>query len=88
MNNFNGVIEILSGLNSSSVGRLAKTWAKIESEAKIDALYEELKELANGEENYKNLRGRYANVGDAPCVPYLGTCSPVMRVILRRTILF
>ena len=60
---------IISGLRASSVFRLKKTWAGIES--KLTSTYEQLQELMSQENNWQKYRQSLGS-GDPPCIPYLG----------------
>jgi len=72
MNNFNGLMEIMSGLCSSSVVRLKKTWLKLEIEnIKSYSFFKEFCALVDNEEGYKVLREKLSTV-KSPCLPYLG----------------
>eukprot|EP00033_Pygsuia_biforma_P002827 GCRY01003121.1.p2 GENE.GCRY01003121.1~~GCRY01003121.1.p2 ORF type:complete len:338 (+),score=95.57 GCRY01003121.1:1596-2609(+) len=69
LGNFNGVMEILAGLQSSSVLRLKKSWASVKKKRKDD-----MKEYCT----LMSALGSYARYRSAikaqpqPCVPYLG----------------
>eukprot|EP01086_Lenisia_limosa_P012067 TRINITY_DN3936_c0_g1_i1.p1 TRINITY_DN3936_c0_g1~~TRINITY_DN3936_c0_g1_i1.p1 ORF type:complete len:950 (-),score=365.17 TRINITY_DN3936_c0_g1_i1:375-3224(-) len=69
LNNFNGVMEIVAGLQSSSVHRLKKTWAGVKG--KSMAKYDELRELMNNRGSYKAFRAAVHHA-EPPLVPYLG----------------
>jgi hypothetical protein len=67
--NFNGVMEILSGLGSASVHRLKQTW---EALPKPHAdLLANLKTLMAPEQSFKRYRENLKNV-NPPTIPYLG----------------
>jgi hypothetical protein len=68
INNYNGVFEILAGLDNTAVARLRKTWNLVGF-----AMYqvkEQLRQLLV--DNYVLYR-RDVRVANAPCVPYIGT---------------
>eukprot|EP01088_Endostelium_zonatum_P000320 TRINITY_DN10600_c0_g1_i1.p1 TRINITY_DN10600_c0_g1~~TRINITY_DN10600_c0_g1_i1.p1 ORF type:complete len:954 (-),score=229.03 TRINITY_DN10600_c0_g1_i1:44-2905(-) len=71
LNNFNGALAIVAGLENTSVHRLKKTWEEV---TKMDGgawvkSYGELKDLS--ENNYHRLRKEVKETA-APCIPYLG----------------
>jgi len=73
MNNFNGVMEILSAVGSSTVIRLKKTWSKFEAEhPKNFQDYNDLCAAMSNDDGYKVLRKRIGEISP-PCIPYLGT---------------
>ncbi|KNC46431.1 cell division control protein [Thecamonas trahens ATCC 50062] len=69
LNNFNGVMEILAGLQFSEVYRLQMTWDRV-AERKL-ATFAELKELMSRDKNMKAPRMALATC-TPPAVPYLG----------------
>jgi len=69
LNNFNGMMEILSAINSTAIYRLKLTWAALGS--KQLELYEELNELLSSNCAYKSLRATIHNI-QPPCIPYMG----------------
>uniref|UniRef100_A0A8C1Z767 Ras protein-specific guanine nucleotide-releasing factor 2a n=1 Tax=Cyprinus carpio TaxID=7962 RepID=A0A8C1Z767_CYPCA len=69
LNNYNGVLEIISALNRSAIYRLKKTWAKVCKQTK--ALMDRLQKIVSSEGRFKNLRETLKNC-NPPCVPYLG----------------
>jgi hypothetical protein len=70
MGNFNGVMEILAGLQNSAIYRLKKTWEKMEK-SKSQVVYQELMDLMSSTDNYKVYRNAIHHV-NPPCIPYLG----------------
>jgi son of sevenless-like protein len=68
-NNFNSVVAIVSGLESSAVHRLKKTWAGLPSH--ITETFEQLKNLMSTEKNYLTYRN-VVKLANPPCIPYLG----------------
>lgn len=70
-NNFNGVMQIMSGLHSSPVSRLKKSWELINKEAEWESAMRFLEELTSHDSSYKLYRSAlHGSV--PPCVPYLG----------------
>jgi len=70
LNNFNGVMEIIGGLNLWPVQRLKQTWEEIGS---AKSTIDKLDNLMENKQNYKVYR--YALAGaKAPLLPYLGVC--------------
>lgn len=69
MNNFNGIMEILSGLHSSAVHRLKKTWEKLSAKAKNR--HETLSKLMSTSKNFKEYR-ETIKLCEQPILPYLG----------------
>eukprot|EP01090_Pellita_catalonica_P018270 TRINITY_DN5837_c0_g1_i3.p1 TRINITY_DN5837_c0_g1~~TRINITY_DN5837_c0_g1_i3.p1 ORF type:complete len:500 (-),score=61.99 TRINITY_DN5837_c0_g1_i3:113-1612(-) len=69
LNNFNSVMEILSGLQNSSVFRLKKTWALLPKETWDQ--YEHMVNLMSCNENFKVFRAQL-RACTPPCLPYLG----------------
>ena len=69
LDNFNGVMEILSGLHSSPIFRLKKTWASLSRS--VTAIHTELDALISTAGNYKNMRELLRFV-EPPVLPYLG----------------
>ncbi|KAL6044134.1 hypothetical protein QOT17_023445 [Balamuthia mandrillaris] len=75
LNNFNGVLEILSGLNNAAIARLKDSWEEV-TEVKMEQLMK-LEELMSLKHNRQNYRNRIEEIRFAaprqPCVPYPGT---------------
>eukprot|EP01116_Phalansterium_solitarium_P023202 TRINITY_DN8008_c0_g1_i1.p1 TRINITY_DN8008_c0_g1~~TRINITY_DN8008_c0_g1_i1.p1 ORF type:complete len:209 (+),score=52.52 TRINITY_DN8008_c0_g1_i1:372-998(+) len=69
LNNSNAVMEIISGLETSSVQRLKLTWRELSSQSW--KLYVSLSALASMKDNFKTCRQLLAN-SKPPCVPYIG----------------
>uniref|UniRef100_A0A8C1VVW4 Ras protein-specific guanine nucleotide-releasing factor 2a n=1 Tax=Cyprinus carpio TaxID=7962 RepID=A0A8C1VVW4_CYPCA len=59
LNNYNGVLEIISALNRSAIYRLKKTWAKVCKQTK--ALMDRLQKIVSSEGRFKNLRETLKN---------------------------
>lgn len=71
MNNFNGVMEVIAGLNLFAVERLRNTWAQIPS--KMEQIVKDLNALMENRGNYKEYRNALKTI-KGPSVPYLGVC--------------
>jgi son of sevenless-like protein len=69
LKNFNGVMEILSGLETASVQRLKQTWHNLPR--KSWDMFEELTDLMSLPQNFKKFR-QQINALSPPCVPYIG----------------
>ncbi|KAJ3435491.1 ras guanine nucleotide exchange factor i-related [Anaeramoeba flamelloides] len=69
LNNFNSLISVLSGINSSAVHRLSFTFEELKP--KLTETYEKLKTLTSGKDNYKNYR-EVLKKSELPCIPFLG----------------
>lgn len=67
--NFNGVMEILSGLGSAAVHRLKQTWEALPKP--IADLLANLKQLMSPDQSFKRYRENLKNV-NPPTIPYLG----------------
>jgi hypothetical protein len=67
--NYNLLVEILSGLGSNPIYRLKKTWDEIPED--IKNTYNELVELINPKGSYKNLRNEI-KLHSPPTIPYIG----------------
>eukprot|EP01125_Pyxidicula_operculata_P016700 TRINITY_DN577_c0_g1_i3.p1 TRINITY_DN577_c0_g1~~TRINITY_DN577_c0_g1_i3.p1 ORF type:complete len:1211 (-),score=280.78 TRINITY_DN577_c0_g1_i3:2634-6266(-) len=72
MGNFNGVMEIVSGINRGPVFRMSKTLEAAQAKDKnLWKSFQELQELTDRDKNYANLRKVLKN-SDPPVLPYLG----------------
>lgn len=69
LNNFNAVMEIISGLQAASVYRLKQTRSLIDS--KHSKMLEECETVMCRDQNFKNFRA-YLHSADPPSIPYLG----------------
>ena len=69
LNNFNGAMEIISGLGNSAIHRLKPNWADVNK--KVLASYTELTEILSSDQSYKSFRAFLKTV-DGACIPYLG----------------
>lgn len=68
LNNFAGVLQIVSGLGTSSVHRLGQTWTLVSS-----TLRKQYDDLAKyNERNSRQLRDRIRKA-NPPCIPFFGT---------------
>lgn len=70
LNNFNGVMEIIGGLNLWPVQRLKQTWEEIGG---MKSIIDKLDNLMENKQNYKVYRSALAGA-KAPLLPYLGVC--------------
>ncbi len=70
LNNFNGLLEILAGLNNVAVSRLKHIWKQVSDEHRQKlAEFDELMSLKHNRRNYRELLD---SINSKPCVPYLG----------------
>ncbi|KAJ6241713.1 ras guanine nucleotide exchange factor i-related [Anaeramoeba flamelloides] len=69
LKNFNSLISILSGINSSAVHRLSYSFAELAP--KTTEIVDNLKTLMSGKDNYKKYRELLKNA-QLPCIPFLG----------------
>jgi len=69
MNNFNGVMEIIAGINMWAVTRLKNTWEQLPRPSQESV--EKLNDLMSTQTNYKNYRAALKTVR-MPVLPYLG----------------
>jgi len=69
INNFNAIVEILSGIENAAVHRLQTTWKNIPPS--VREIYQALKELISSSHNFKDMRNTLKN-SNPPCLPYLG----------------
>ena len=69
LQNYNGTMEILSGLNNSAVRRMKATWEGLSKET--EAKFQAIETTMSHEHSYKTYRGLLHNL-NPPCVPYLG----------------
>jgi hypothetical protein len=72
INNYNGVMEILGGINTWAVQRLKNTWEAIPKE--VLKTLEELDNLMENKQNYKAYRNalKMSSSQNQPTLPYLG----------------
>lgn len=81
LGNYNSTMEILSGLNSSAVHRLQRTWEVLNRRKEVHisqglpsqtlAKFNKMKEKLSSSNNHKNYR-EMLHTGSVPCVPFLG----------------
>jgi len=76
LGNYNGVMEIIGGLNSFVVSRLQATWAQIPQ--RYTTIFNELNQLMESKSNYRDYRGAMRE-RKGPVLPYLGV---ILRDIL------
>lgn len=69
LNNFNGVMEIMAGLQNAAAYRLKKTWNLLPN--KTWDIWEELTHLMSSEDNFRVFREALHKI-NPPCIPYLG----------------
>ena len=69
LNNFNGMMEVLSGINSSSVRRMKKTFKGLDAE--YTKKFEKFENLLSHQFSYRGYRDHLHNI-NPPCVPYMG----------------
>jgi hypothetical protein len=69
LNNFNTVMSILAGFNSSPIHRLKRTWELLSN--KMTQTFENLEKVINPQKNYAQYRENLHSV-NPPCVPFLG----------------
>ena len=69
LNNFNAVMEIISGLHTSALFRLKQTWNSLSS--KSEKHFEECKTIMCRDQNFKTFRNFLHSV-NPPLIPYLG----------------
>ncbi|PRP73185.1 hypothetical protein PROFUN_03499 [Planoprotostelium fungivorum] len=70
LGNFNGVMQIMSGLQSAAVHRLYKTWDKI-AKSRYQEEMEALKSLTSTKDNYNQYRQALKN-HPSPSIPFVG----------------
>jgi CRP-like cAMP-binding protein len=70
LQNFNGVMTVLSSLHSSSISRLDQTWALVSQKQK--EVFEQLTNDMSSQRNFKAYRDLLAKVNPTtPCIPFL-----------------
>ena len=69
LNNFNGLMELLTGLSSPTIRRLSATWQRLPR--RIRSAYAFLRKVMKSENNFKAYRDTLAGEGP-PCIPYIG----------------
>jgi len=69
LNNYNAMMEIISGLQCASIFRLKQTWALVDK--KQMRKYEAIRDLMSRERNFHLFREHLHSV-DPPCIPYVG----------------
>jgi len=69
LNNFNTVMSILAGFNSSPIHRLKRTWEQLSK--KMTEMFDNLERVMNPQKNYAQYRENLHSV-NPPCVPFLG----------------
>jgi len=71
LNSFNCVLAIYSGLTSSPVHRLKKTWEILETNAALKTAWTRLEEFTDSAGNHAKYRNTLHSI-NPPCVPFLG----------------
>jgi hypothetical protein len=69
LHNYNGMMEILSGLDASSVHRLKHTWGRLDR--RHQQMLDEHRAVTSQASNYKALRTLVHNA-PPPCIPFFG----------------
>jgi son of sevenless len=69
LNNFNGMMEVISGINSSSVRRMKKTFESLDAE--YMKKFQKYEDLLSHKFSYKVYRENLHKI-NPPCVPYMG----------------
>ncbi|KAI9291600.1 ras GEF [Neoconidiobolus thromboides FSU 785] len=69
LHNFNTLMSLIAGLNSSPIHRLKRTWENVSLRAKTDL--DEIKRIMNTERNFAVYREQLHSI-NPPCVPFLG----------------
>ncbi|KAJ3427944.1 guanine nucleotide exchange factor [Anaeramoeba flamelloides] len=69
LNNFNGLMAIIAGLDNSAIFRLKHTWDEVSKQLKDK--FVALKEIMKSSGSYSNYR-QYLHSINPPCIPYLG----------------
>ncbi|KJE97339.1 hypothetical protein CAOG_007217 [Capsaspora owczarzaki ATCC 30864] len=69
LNNYNGLLTIMSGLVNAAIIRLKRTWERVAKP--IMTVFEDLKRFIDSSGNSKTMREALSAVSP-PCVPYLG----------------
>jgi CRP-like cAMP-binding protein len=70
LQNFTGVMAILSSLHSSSITRLQQSWALVSQKQK--EVFDQLTNAMSSQRNFKTYREMLANVDPStPCIPFL-----------------
>lgn len=70
LHNYNTLMAILAGLNSSPVHRLKRTTELLSTKTKVTC--EELKRQMDPAQNFANYRNCLRAISGSPCVPFLG----------------
>eukprot|EP01119_Soliformovum_irregulare_P007287 TRINITY_DN19691_c0_g1_i1.p1 TRINITY_DN19691_c0_g1~~TRINITY_DN19691_c0_g1_i1.p1 ORF type:complete len:449 (-),score=103.72 TRINITY_DN19691_c0_g1_i1:103-1410(-) len=70
--NFNGLMEIIGGLNLHPITRMKLTWEQVPASQR--AMVEELNALMDNRQNYKDYRQLLKSV-KGPAIPYLGVMT-------------
>jgi len=71
--NYNGIMEICSGLHMSAIQRLKKTWKYVPKKFLNTLVC--LTEIISNRSNYKSYRDALSSCGDKPAVPFIGVMT-------------
>jgi hypothetical protein len=71
LQNFESAHALAMALDSSSVGRLKKTWKAVSSDPSMEKIRLELAQMFNAEGNYATYRTTLSSA-QAPAIPYIG----------------
>jgi len=69
LNNFNGIMLVLSALNNTAVRRLKANWEALPKSTR--ATFVQLQDILNPDENFNNLRTAMRNA-EPPVIPFMG----------------
>ncbi|KAH9812445.1 ras guanine nucleotide exchange factor domain-containing protein [Melampsora americana] len=69
LQNYNGLMAVMSALNSSTITRLKRTWEGVGTKSKT--IYETLNRAVNHDRNYAEYRASLRKA-KTPCLPFLG----------------
>ncbi|OLY80844.1 Son of sevenless-like protein [Smittium mucronatum] len=69
LKNFNGLMNVIGGLQSTPVLRLEQTWSQVSSNSAI--IFEKLKDVMKNVRNYSNYR-EILKMATPPSIPYVG----------------
>jgi len=69
LRNYHAIVEIMNGLTSGPITRLARTWSSLPS--KVSAMYKELVKVVEMAKDYGALTSHMDNLQDTAALPYL-----------------
>jgi hypothetical protein len=71
LNNYNTIVEIMSGIESNAIHRLKKTWSILPKET--TKIFENLSKIVSNKKNFKEMRSKVDSINkDTPAIPYIG----------------